>query len=117
MADKVTHFEILGKDGKKLQKFYASLFDWKVDADNPMNYGMVSAEPGGIGGGIAQAQDKKPRVTFYVEVANLEESLKKAKKLGGKTMMEPSEVPGGPRIAIFKDPEGNAIGLVQAGSM
>ena len=86
------------------------------DADDPMKYGMVGAEPGGIGGGIAQAQDKKPRVTFYVEVANLEESLKKAKKLGGKTMMEPSDVPGGPRIAMFKDPEGNAIGLVQAGS-
>ena len=48
MADKVMHFEIHGKDGKRLQEFYASLFGWKIDANNPMQYGLVSPEPGGI---------------------------------------------------------------------
>jgi len=115
MADKVTHFEIHGKDGKRLQKFYASLFGWKVDANNPMNYGMVSPEQGGIGGGITKSD--APMVTFYVEVADPAAALKKAESLGGKTIMPPMDVPGGPRIAQFADPEGNVIGLVQAGSM
>jgi predicted enzyme related to lactoylglutathione lyase len=44
MANPVTHFEIHGRDGKKTQAFYASLFGWTVDADNPMDYGMVSAQ-------------------------------------------------------------------------
>ena len=115
MADKVVHFEVVGGDGKQLQAFYASLFDWKVDASNPMQYGVVSAEPGGIGGGICSGET--PRVTFYVEVADLAASLKQAERLGGKTILPPHEVPGGPKIAQFTDPVGNAIGLIQAGSL
>lgn len=46
MADKVMHFEIHGKDGKRLQEFYASLFGWKIDTSNPMQgnaIGLVQA--------------------------------------------------------------------------
>ena len=114
MADRVTHFEVHGKDGKRLQQFYASLFGWKVDASNPMQYGMVSPEPGGIGGGIAQGP--KPAVTFYVEVADPAAALKNAERLGGKTVMPPQDIPGGPQIAQFADPEGNVIGLVKGGN-
>lgn len=116
MADKVMHFEVHGKDGKRLQEFYASLFGWKVDANNPMQYGLVSPEPGGgIGGGIAQSP-AAPMVTFYVAVADLVAALAKVASLGGKTLMEPHQVPGGPEIAMFADPEGNAIGLLKAGA-
>jgi uncharacterized protein len=117
MANPVTHFEIHGRDGKKTQAFYASLFGWTVDADNPMDYGMVSAQEGeGIGGGIAQAQGQ-PMVTVYVEVEDLEATLKTAESLGGKTVLPPSDVPGGPKLALFADPDGNLIGLAQAGTM
>jgi uncharacterized protein len=115
MADRVVHFEVVGKDGKRLQAFYASLFDWKVDASNPMQYGLVSPEPGGIGGGICSGEQS--RVTFYVEVPDLAAALKQAERLGGKTILPPQSVPGGPEIAQFTDPEGNAIGLIKAGSM
>jgi predicted enzyme related to lactoylglutathione lyase len=37
----VLHFEVIGKDGPRLQKYYADLFGWKIDANNPMHYGMV----------------------------------------------------------------------------
>ena len=58
MPNPVVHFEIEGKDGAKLQKFYTDLFGWKIDANNPMNYGVVprdgntNAEGAGIGGGL-----------------------------------------------------------------
>ena len=53
MGAAVTHFEVHGKDGATLQKFYADLFDWHVDANNPMNYGMVDTHAGhGINGGV-----------------------------------------------------------------
>ncbi len=112
MAQPVVHFEVLGKDGKKLQEFYGKLFDWKVDANNPMQYGMVAGSDGGIGGGIAGAQPgSAPMVTFYVNVPDLAAALKKAESLGGKTVMPPMAVPGGPEIAQFSDPDGNVIGL------
>ena len=122
MGNPVVHFEIIGKDGKRSQQFYASLFDWKIDTNNPMDYGMVEAEKGnpvsGIGGGVAGYGDEAPtHVTVYVQVPNLEETLRKAESLGGKTVAPPMEVPGGPTIAQFQDPDGNVIGLIKAGSM
>jgi predicted enzyme related to lactoylglutathione lyase len=117
MANAVTHFEIHGRDGRKSQDFYSSLFGWSIDADNPMNYGMVPAPDGeGIGGGIAQAMGE-PMVTVYVEVEDLDATLKAAESLGGKTILPPSDVLGGPRLAQFADPDGNVIGLTQAGTM
>ena len=110
MPDKVMHFEIHGRDGKRLQDFYATLFGWKVDANNPMKYGMVTGESPGIGGGITESPH--PMVTFYVAVGDLAAALKKAERLGGKTVMQPTQVPNGPEIAQFADPEGNVIGLV-----
>ena len=116
MGKKVVHFEIIGKDGKKLQDFYSQLFDWKIDANNPMNYGMVTPEDSGLGGGIGAGQDAGDgHVTVYVEVDDLAAALKKAESLGGKTVMPPMAVPGGPEIAMFADPEGHVIGLAKAG--
>ena len=112
MANTVSWFEVSGKDGGKLQKFYGDLFDWKVDADNPQNYGMVEAGEGGIGGGITASQDGSSGVTVYVAVDDLQKTLDKAEKLGGKTILPPMDVEGGPKIAMFADPEGNAIGLM-----
>ncbi|HEX6476994.1 MAG TPA: VOC family protein [Acidimicrobiales bacterium] len=114
MAQPVIHFEVVGPDGKALQDYYGSLFDWKINADNPMSYGMVEPGKNGIAGGVAASQDGKPAVTFYVEVSDLQAALDKAEKLGGKTSMPPMDVPGGPSIAQFTDPAGNVIGLVKA---
>lgn len=55
-------------------------------------------------------------VTFYVEVPDLESALSKIESLGGSTVMEPSDVPDGPSIAMFTDPEGHLVGLVKAAS-
>jgi predicted enzyme related to lactoylglutathione lyase len=116
MANPVTHFEIHGNDGKKAQDFYASVFGWSIDANNPMNYGIVSRDGEGIGGGIAQAMEK-PMVTIYVEVPDLDAALAKVQANGGSTVLPPADVPGGPRLAQFADPDGNVIGLTQAGTM
>src|SRR4051795_13731317 len=58
MANPVVHFEVIGSDGAKLQAFYRDVFGWSIDANNPMQYGMVSAgSERGIGGGIAGYDD------------------------------------------------------------
>ncbi|MEX0785346.1 MAG: VOC family protein [Dehalococcoidia bacterium] len=117
MGKPVVHFEVIGKDGKKLQDFYSGLFGWKIDANNPMNYGIVDAKEAGIGGGVATGQDGQSHVTFYVEVDDLQAYLDKAESMGGKTIAPPMDVPGGPTIAMFADPEGHTIGMLKAGSM
>ena len=113
---KVTHFEIIGKDGGKAREFYGSLFGWNIDANNPMEYGIVPPEENGIGGGIAAAQPGgAPMVTVYVEVDQIQPYLDKAVSLGGKVLMERTVMPGMVTLAQFQDPDGNLIGLTEAG--
>jgi predicted enzyme related to lactoylglutathione lyase len=115
MSHPVVWFEVMGNDGAKLRAFYASLFRWKIDASNPMNYGMVEAVAGrGIAGGIGQLGDEpQPGVTFYVSTPDVEKSLLRACELGGGVLMPRTELPGGPVLGMFADPAGNPIGLVE----
>ncbi len=116
MGAKVVHFEITTTgDPKPLQDFYTSAFDWKVDVNNPMNYGMVDTGNDGIAGGIGPVPEGSPNhVTVYIEVDDLEAALKKIESLGGNTITPPMDVPGGPTLAHFSDPAGNMVGLVKA---
>jgi predicted enzyme related to lactoylglutathione lyase len=118
MPNPVTHFEIHGTDGGKTQAFYATVFGWEIDTNNPMDYGMLGAQDGhGIGGGITQSMTGTPMVTVYVEVPDLDATLAEVEANGGRVVMPPADVPGGPRLAQFADPDGNVIGLTQAGTM
>ena len=120
MGQPVVHFEVMGKDAAKLGSFYSDLFDWKVDAENPLNYGMVdresnmNAEGVGIGGGIgAMPEGFDGHSTFYVEVPDVEAALAKAEKLGGTRVMGPETPMEGLTIGMFTDPEGHLIGVVK----
>jgi predicted enzyme related to lactoylglutathione lyase len=113
MANQVSWFEVSGKDGARLQQFYGDLFGWKIDAGNPMNYGMVEGKDGGIGGGIGQSQDGGRQVTFYVTVDDLQAYLDKAEQHGGRTVVPVTEIPNMVTFAQFADPEGNVVGIVK----
>ena len=115
MGNPVVHFEIAVKDTAAANKFYAQLFGWKINSDNPMNYGMVDTDSGGegVGGGIAKPPEGGPNTTFYVNVENVQAKLNEAEKLGAKVVVPPMQVPEGPEIALFSDPDGNMIGLAK----
>jgi predicted enzyme related to lactoylglutathione lyase len=121
MGQPVVHFEIAGKDPAKLHEYYSELFGWEIDANNPMNYGMVAREGNvneqgvGIGGGISAGPEGYPgHVTFYVEVPDVEQALQKAESLGGSRMMGPMKPMEEVEIGLFNDPEGHTIGLVKS---
>jgi hypothetical protein len=116
----VVHFEVVGKDGGKLQTYYSELFGWEIDTDNQMNYGMVAREGNvgregiGIGGGVGQGPPGYDgHVTFYVAVPDVEEALQKAESLGGQRVMGPENIMDMVTLGQFKDPEGNMVGVVQ----
>jgi predicted enzyme related to lactoylglutathione lyase len=124
MGRPVVHFEVMGKDADALRSFYADLFEWKIDASNPMNYGMVDAgdnAPGaagtqGIAGGIGQMPEGHDGyATFYVDVDDVEAALQKAESLGGTRVMGPDNVMEGLTIGLFTDPEGHLVGLAAQG--
>ena len=116
MANVVNHFEIHGIDGKKTQDFYAGLLGWSIDANNPMNYGMVLGRAG------HRWRDRKVD-GWEADGHHLRggrRSRRDAREGAGARRQHrdaPSDVPGGPKLAQFADPDGNVIGLTQAGTM
>jgi uncharacterized protein len=120
MGQPVVHFEVIGRDGAALQRYYAELFGWDVKTDNEMNYGMVDGKDNGengIGGGVGQGPDGyEGHVTFYVAVPDVEEALQKAESLGGKRVMGPEDIMGMVVLGLFTDPEGHLVGVVKDAS-
>jgi uncharacterized protein len=116
MANPVTHFEVVGKDAAGLQRFYGEAFGWKMQ--DVMDGAYYMADPGGEGGiqgGVGASQDQPGHVTFYVEVDDPAAALEKIGQLGGSTVQPPMDIPNGPTIALFADPEGHVVGLVKRG--
>jgi uncharacterized protein len=114
MANPVVHFEVLGKDAEATQSFYANIFGWPMEKVMD-TYAMVKpgSEPGINGGVGATMQGTPGHSTFYVEVDDLQATLDKIEGAGGSTVQPPMDVPNGPSIALFKDPDGNLVGLVK----
>ena len=114
VSQPVVWFEVVGKDGPALQRFYGKLFNWQIsDAGDGSGYGLVQGAEKGIGGGVGPSPDGGPgHVTFYVEVDDPAAYLKRAERLGGAVVLPPTEIPQFHlTFAMFTDPEGHLIGL------
>jgi uncharacterized protein len=119
MGSPVVHFEITGRDGEALKRYYAELFGWEINSENPMNYGIVDREQNlspdgiGIGGGVSGVMGPgEGYVTVYVQVPDVEEALAKAASLGGTRLMGPEPIMDGLVIGMFTDPEGHVMGVL-----
>lgn len=115
MAQPVVHWEINSRNYKAAHKFYGELFDWDIQHNEEMKYGLVApAGERSIGGGIGPAQNDQPLLTFYVQVDDIQAYLDKAEKLGGKTLLGPTPIPGIGSCGMFADPDGLVVGLFKS---
>lgn len=113
MPNPVVHFEATAKDGDKLRDFYGKTFGWTFNVMQPMDYGVVDNGGAGANGGVGSGEEIGS--PFYVAVPDPQASLDKAVSLGGAVTMPVMEIPDVVTLAMFTDPEGNAIGLVKDG--
>ena len=117
MSNRIIHFEIMGSDAGKSQKFYADMFGWQLGEPTPElgNYAMADSSSAGLSGGIgSEGPGGRVRTTFYVDVADLQTALDRATQLGGKVASPPMTIPGTSiSLAQFTDPDGNLVGLVK----
>jgi len=112
MASKIIWYEVVGKDGDNLKRFYSALFGWKYKEQPGMNYGMTDPQDTGIGGGVGSVASGVNWAGFYVGVENVDQALRKVEQLGGKVVVPTTKLPD-VTFAVFSDPEGNSVGLAQ----
>jgi len=119
MADPVVHFEIISSEAPNLQRFYGSVFGWRIAVDNPFGYGMVDtrATGRGINGGIGTPlPGGRGHFTIYVQVPNIDAALSRVVTEGGRIALPKTTVPNGPTMAQFFDPAGHLMGLIEGSS-
>jgi predicted enzyme related to lactoylglutathione lyase len=123
MSGKVVHFEIPFDDGDRARKFYSEMFGWQLMPIPDMGYTMVMTgptdpekgptEPGFINGGMfersAEFAGKAPNIV--IDVASIDEALRKVEAAGGKTVSERMAVGDMGFAGYFTDTEGNLMGL------
>jgi predicted enzyme related to lactoylglutathione lyase len=113
-GNEIVHWEIQSNQPERLHKFYSRVFGWKIDANNPMNYGIVSSKgQAGIDGGIGGTDlTGGSRVVVYASVREINATLSRIEAEGGRTMMPRTDI-GPVIIALYGDPEGNVMGLIE----
>lgn len=112
MEHQIVHVEISAKDRNALSKFYADVFDWEIKHLDEMNYSTFETGEG-VGGGFNPVSEQNPAgtITFYIHTDNVTESLKVVEQAGGKIVSPEMEIPNMGKFGLFRDPQGNLIGL------
>ena len=117
MSNTIMWFESATKDVPASAKFYGDLFGWPFVTDEQMNYTMTDTEPGEMGMGLTPVNEEQGMmpgsVLVYVDVADVGATIARAKELGGQVFMDKTEIPTVGWMAIFGDPGGNRIGVMQ----
>jgi predicted enzyme related to lactoylglutathione lyase len=114
MGNPVVFFEITGPDGAVLQSFYSEVFGWAVESRPFPSYAYMSTDQAGVqAGGIREEPQAPPERVLYIRVPDLQAALDRVVAQGGSVLIPPTEVPGIVPFALFKDPAGNATGLVK----
>lgn len=112
---KIVHVELSAKDRKALSKFYADVFGWELEHYEDMNYTTFKAGDG-VGGGFNPVTDENPAgtVLVYIGTDDVTASLNDVQKAGGTIIAPEMEIPNTGKFGIFRDPQGNVIGLYKA---
>ena len=117
--------ELMTTDQAGAKTFYGSLFGWTVN-DIPMPdsppYTIFQLNGKSVGAAYTlPAEMQKQGIPSYwgayIAVDNADATVKKAKELGAKVLMEPMDVMGDlGRMAAMQDPTGAHVSVWQAGT-
>ncbi len=114
MPNPLCHFELMTNDPQKCKDFYGKIFDWQFDDQSMPGYTLINAgaEPTG---GIFPKPPEAPVVcaNLYFSVDDIEALVAKVTELGGSIIVPKTPIPGVGYFAMFADPEGIVVGVMQ----
>lgn len=115
---RVVHFEIPADNPERAVKFYTKAFGWEIKKwEGPMEYWLVMTGPTdqlGIDGGLMRRNPMVKSTVNTVDVASLDEAMKKVVAGGGKIVQPKTAVPGVGWMCYCADTEGNLFGMMQS---
>ena len=111
-------YELTTPDVDASKRFYTRFTGWGTQAFDK-DYNMFTT--GGVPiAGVFRLNDEMrsngvpPNWMPYVESDNVDDTVAKAKSLGGKVMAGPDDIPGTGRFAVVRDPQGATFGVYRS---
>jgi predicted enzyme related to lactoylglutathione lyase len=103
------------------ERFYRELLGWEIPerANSAELGGYRRAQKDGkdVAGASPRMEDGQPCVwATYVSVANADSTLGKVREAGGQVIVDPMDVMGMGKMAVFSDPTGAVCGIWEPGT-
>ncbi|KJK59938.1 VOC family protein [Saccharothrix sp. ST-888] len=110
--------ELATRDTAGAKEFYSRVFGWSVTVSEMYTqWGLAGDDFGGMLDMAEQfPPDVPPYWMPYFAVADVDLTAERAAGLGATVMLPPTDVPGGPRLAVFQDAQGARFGIHTAGA-
>src|SRR5580704_15411072 len=106
--------ELQTQSPAKSLAFYKTIGGFTEQHNDAMPDYTVLTSDGQMRGGVNKPPMQAPQAWVpYVQVANCDASLTKATKLGARVLVPAMEAKGVGRFAIFSDPQGGVLGILQ----
>lgn len=110
----ITHIDIPVDDLGRSTQFYQALFGWQIrEAPGFEGYPMWQAPNKISGGALAPRTGGLTQPRSYVEVDSIDEVLATVEQNGGEVIMGRSPITETSWWALFRDPDGNELGLYE----
>lgn len=100
----IYYLEIVTPDAKAVSEFYADAHGWRFEPEAPeLGNALVATLPDGSMCGIRAPmhEQEEPIVRTYIRVSNIESAVKHAAESGATIALEPMEIPGRGKVAIY----------------
>jgi uncharacterized protein len=113
---KIVWHEILTNDVKKVTDFYSKLLGWTVtEFPGAEPYYVLNNKGVGVAGAMTPPGKEKisPHWLLYLYAENADETVAKAKSLGAKVWVPPTDIPNVGRFAVMADPQGATFSVLQ----
>jgi predicted enzyme related to lactoylglutathione lyase len=110
MSNPIVHWELMVSDLAKAMAFYKRVFGWSLDATG--EYVMVKTGGAVEGGMMARPPGAPAALNTYFAVDDIERTLREVVEAGGRVVVPRTEIPPG-WFAMFLDPDGIAVGILQ----
>jgi hypothetical protein len=125
----VVHFEMPAENNIRVKKFYETVFGWQMiqlgsemgeyllATTSPVDKNNMHKKKGAINGGFFKKGEYGTLPHIVIAVDDLKKRMEMIKKSGGKILGEPMIIQGIGDFVMFKDTEGNQVGILQPTKM
>jgi hypothetical protein len=111
MPAPVVFFDIAGPDLQRQKAFYEAVFGWEVSTDGRFTAPAAATLAGLLR--VEAAAGFQPERVIYLGVDDITATLETIAASGGGVVFPRMAVPGVVILALFIDPAGNRMGLVE----